>query len=64
MLEIEVDWFKWNSRIDRWEFNHRSSRDSDKDAPTPRSEIQRKAWAGAKWRKQPVLTENYGGDVN
>ena len=50
---MKVDWYKWNKRIERWEFNHRTV-DNGLDAPIPMTDIQKSAWKGAKWRKETV----------
>jgi hypothetical protein len=50
-----VDWYKYDKNKSSYVFNHR---DEDGSmvlaAPLPRSELQRKAWAGARWYKELV----------
>jgi hypothetical protein len=54
----ETDWYKWDEEKKSYVFNHRARGDEMYlDAPIPKSEIQRKAWAGAKWYKELVPAE-------
>jgi hypothetical protein len=54
----EIDWYKWDDDKKSYVFNHRE-RDGSMhlNAPIPKSDIQKKAWANARWYKELVLEE-------
>jgi hypothetical protein len=56
---METDWYRWNERIGRWEFNHREQGwDESATRPIPKSRAQRNVWPKSAWMKEEHYKEN------
>lgn len=50
-----TDWYRWDEHTKDWEFNHRQrGYNPIASAPTPTSDLQRKAWPKMSWKKERV----------
>ena len=49
----DIDWYKWNESRKAYVFNHREIDGSmHRNAPKPKSDLQKKAWKDARWFKE------------
>jgi hypothetical protein len=51
-------WERYNRNSEKWEHNHISDGFNEiEETPAPKSNVQKKSWAGGEWRKKKAHLE-------